>query len=52
MYGVRYVRRANLSRYKKFAKLIGTLSFIPVNVEIEFQIDISPFGRVTTNNVL
>ena len=43
--------KANLSRSQNFAKLIGTLSYIPVNIEIEFQIHIIPFGRVTALNI-
>ena len=44
--------RANLSRYGKIAKLIGNISYISVNIKIEFQIHIFSFGRVTAINVL
>ena len=42
-----------MSRYiSKYAKLIGCLSYISVNTEIEFQIHISKCGRVTALHVL
>ena len=41
-----------LLQISKFAKLLGCLSYISVNTEIEFQIHISSFGRVTALVVL
>ena len=44
--------RAIWLNISKFAKFIGYLSYISVNTEIEFQINICSFGRVRTINVL
>ena len=49
MYGE---RQGKLELILKFAKLNVNLSYISVNTDIEFQIHIAPFGRVTELNVL